>query len=83
MKVRGRELDKRFVVFVIPAKAGIQYLNRVLDTGACPRLRSGVRRYDGGERADFVDSHAELMNKSEHTAGRASSATHKSSEVIV
>jgi len=33
--------------FVIPAKAGIQSLRRVVDSGACPGLRSGVRLSDG------------------------------------
>jgi hypothetical protein len=31
---------------VIPAKAGIQYFQYVLDSRACPGPRSGVRRSD-------------------------------------
>jgi len=34
-------------LIVIPAKAGIQVFRGVLDPGACPGPRSGVRRGDG------------------------------------
>jgi hypothetical protein len=61
IKFDGFVKSRKTPPFVIPAKAGIQKKQALLDPGACPGPRSGIRR--GDDFGDFSrDRQSSMFN---------------------